>query len=181
MKFIYAIVLYWILASYTGAHDLTSITESALKTPPKNSNANFDRFSLQPEYRRDIVLDSSALSPFRKPEARAAQAAQSTPKSVGPNIAAVLAKFQQLGLTGVIPSTSRRAGLIILGGTIYREGQEITLAAPHNRAGIPLLPEHTVVLRSVTAQALGLAVSHAGDHGSAPQSVPVGLLEFRER
>lgn len=142
----------------------------------------FDPFSLTPEYRKVHKFDNSVLSPFRKPEARAAQAAASTVRNSGPNLPAVLSKFHQLGLTGVIPSTAKRPGLIILGGTIFREGQELNLADEKSRTRSPIVPDHKVFLKSVTGQALSLSVTHNADGATvAPANVPVGLLEFRQR
>lgn len=168
-------------ASVVLAHDFTAA--SARPAPPaqKRAVAAFDPWSLAPEYRRTILLEPATLSPFRRPEARSAQAAATVPRPAGPNISGVLSKFHELGLTGVIPSTLRRPGLIVLGGNIYREGDELTVSPPHGRHPGPLLAEHRVILRSVTAEALGLSVSHAGDPPTAPQDIPVGLREFRER
>ncbi len=178
--------LYTILVVLTaGAVDATADTLTLVSPAPateaKPIPGPFDPFSLKPEYRRVVLLDPTALSPFRKPEARAAQAAGAAPKNTGPNVPAVLAKFHQLGLTGVIPSTPRRPGLIILGGNIYREGDELSVTDAHSRGTLPFLAEHKVILRSVTGQALALWVSHIADPNTAPLNVPVGLLEFRQR
>lgn len=139
-----------------------------------------DVLGLTPEYRRVRVLDETALSPFRKPEARAAQAAALI-KNSGPNVPSVLARFHELGLTGVIPSTAKKPGLIVLGGNVYHEGQEIAIYDAKHRGRQPLVSEHVVTLRSVTPQALALSVSHAGETEKPAINVPIGLLEFRQR
>jgi hypothetical protein len=152
----------------------TVVAASAEKpTPP-------DAFTLTPDYRKVVRLDASNLSPFRKPEARAAQASALNKQPTGPNIAGVLEKFNALVLTGIIPSRPGRLGTIVLGGNIYREGEEIVTYNSKSRGRSPLIAEHRVVLRSVTAQALELSVAHAGDT-TLPAKVPITLLEFRQR
>ena len=138
-----------------------------------------DTFALTPAYRHVVRLDASNLSPFRKPETRALQAATIS-KPTGPNGPGVLEKFHGLGLTGIIPSTGKRPGTIVLGGNIFREGDEIAVYNTKSRARTPLLAEHRIVLRSVTAQALELSVAHNGDPTPAVK-VPITLLEFRQR
>ena len=86
-----------------------------------------------------------------------------------------------MGLTGVIPSTPARVGTIVLGGNIYREGAALEQFNPKSRSGVPLVADHTVILQSVTAQALQLSVKRTSDIERAPTMVPVILLEFLQR
>lgn len=139
-----------------------------------------DPFSRTPTYRQVYKLDNGDISPFNKPAARALQAATQV-KVDGPNASAVLAKFSEMGLTGVIPSTPARVGTIVLGGNIYREGAALEQFNPKSRSGVPLVADHTVILQSVTAQALQLSVKRTSDIERAPTMVPVILLEFLQR
>jgi hypothetical protein len=146
------------------------------------TSTTFDPFSLTPDYRRVVRLDDSALSPFRKPETRAAQAATiAAAKHTGPNTQTVLARFQSLGLTGVIPSKGKRPGLIILGGEIYHEGQELLSRDARGRAVIPIVPECHVLLRSVTAQALAISIDRTGATDMPTLKAEIGLLDFYQR
>ncbi len=155
---------------------------SATSTPPSApiQTAAADPFLRTPSYRQVSKLESTDISPFKKPEARADQAAAQV-KPSGPNVSAVLAKFTEMGLTGVIPSTPICAGTIILGGNIYREGQKLQQFTAKSRTGIPLVADHIVILTSVTAQALQLSVKHILDPDHPPLNVPVILLEFMQR
>jgi len=139
-----------------------------------------ESFLRTPSYRQVSKLESTDISPFKKPEARAEQAATQV-KPAGPNTAAVLAKFSELGLTGVIPSTPVRKGTIILGGNICREGQKIQQFSSKSRNGVPLVADHIVILTSVTAQALQLSVKHVLDQDRPALNLPVLLLEFMQR
>ena len=135
-------------------------------------------FSLTPDYKAGVHLDDSIISPFRKPADRVAQAAQLANKApTGPNVSEVLSKFNERGLNGVIPSTSKRIGVIILGGEVFMEGDEITFPQKASKQPSPLLQGHKVRIQSITREALSLSIGVISDT-ALPQTVPVGLLEF---
>jgi len=159
---------------------LAILAASSVVAASAEKSTSPEVFALTPDYRKVIRLDASNLSPFRKPEVRAAQAAAMNKQPTGPNIAGALEKFNAMVLTGIIPSRPGRLGTIILGGNIYREGEEIVTYNSKSRGRNPLIAEHRVVLKSVTAQALELSVAHAGDT-TLPAKVPITLLEFRQR
>lgn len=135
-------------------------------------------FSLTPDYKAGVHLDESIVSPFRKPADRVAQAAlQANKAPAGPNVSEVISKFHERGLNGVIPSTSKRVGVIILGGEIFVEGSEIAFPQKTSKQPAPLLQGHKVRIQSITREALSLSIGLNSDTAS-PLTVPVGLLEF---
>lgn len=138
----------------------------------------FNPLDLTPEYRVVIKLDAKAFTAFHKPSDRAAIAA-STVSASGPKAPLVLARFNELRLTGVIPSTPNHPGLIILGGEIYKEGDEMLLRDTKTRRPSPFVPDHKVVLRSVTHQVIELGIGLIGQ--PKLDSLPIDLMEFRQR
>ena len=62
---------------------------------------------------------------------------------------------------------------------MFHEGQELVSLDSTTHKSTPIVPDHTVMLRSVTPQAIGLEVTRFGE--TSPVSVPIGLLEFLER
>ena len=145
---------------------------SSADQPPANP-----LFKLTPDYRGVVTLDESLISPFRKPEARALQAANLSVLTTGPNISAVLTKFKEMRLSGVIPSTSKRTGVIILGDQVFKEGEELSFPGKTTRLSEPLLEGHRVKIRSITGEGLSLAVELLSE-GGTPKIVPFGLLDY---
>jgi hypothetical protein len=162
----------------------TPADKQAPQVPPvADKLVPFDPLNLTPAYKALAHMDEAMLSPFRKPEVRALQAANLERKS-GPDVRAVVAKFHELHLTGVIQggalqSKGSHPGIIVLGGWVFHEGQELVSLDSTTHKSTPIVPDHTVMLRSVTPQAIGLEVTRFGE--TSPVSVPIGLLEFLER
>lgn len=135
------------LGGVVACSQLSAQTESsAAATGSKNPMFEM----LGPEYRKVVIVPETYISPFRRPEARAAQlAAQNEAAPEGPNKAKVIERIKQLGLTGVIAGSGPRPGSVIIGNGIYIEGAEIELNRSDFRGQEPILNGYKVKVRSV--------------------------------
>ena len=145
----------------------------------------FSALNLSPDYRPTFVLPGKETSRetfngFMRPDDhnRIVTSDLAT-RPTGPSLPTVLSRVGELGLTGVIPSTLTHKGVIVLGGQVYREGQELTLFDSQSHRTISIVPDHKIVLRSVTLQAIGLEVSLIGMKNV--EQLPIELAEFRQR
>ncbi len=135
---------------------------------------------LTPSYRGVIRLDETAMNPFRTLEDRADLLKGTASQTAsGPDVAGVLAKYNALVLTGVIPSSAHKPGLIVLGGQVFKEGESLTFPSKTGRTPDPFLEAHKVSLSSVTKEGLVLTVSTAAGKGNEIK-VPINLASFSD-
>lgn len=157
-----------LLALIPGVAALEAQTSDTDSTAPKPQYA-----SLTPAYRKHTAIPETYISPFRKPEARAAQlAALNASRAQGPNLPAVHGRLRELKVTGVIPSTAKKGGVLLLGDHIYAEGDEILLPGSRGVFNQPLLEGHRIILRSVTIDTVVLRV---GARDGSDDAVAVDL------
>ena len=140
----------------------------------------FDSFSLTPDYRSMSKQEATMANPFRKPEVRATIPTVARTSS-GPNIDAVRTRINEMALSGVIPTTLKHPGLVVIGGNIFHLGDELKTYDPKTKKETAIVPEHKVTIRSITGAALEFDVMHITDPKPVPTKLLYALLEFRQR